>query len=134
MLEWDSTYYWRVDEVNNTNPDSPWTGPVWSFTTANFLIIDDFEDYDIGNNEIWWVWIDGLGYASHPTKPPHPGNGTGSAVGWDDTPSYTEETIVHGGNQSMPFFYDNSILRYSEAEKTLKRCKHADNLVHRRCG
>jgi len=118
-LEWDSTYYWRVEEVNNTNPDSPWTGPVWSFTTANFLIIDDFEDYDIGNNEIWWVWIDGLGYASHPTLPAHPGNGTGSAVGWDDTPSYTEETIVHGGNQSMPFSYDNSILRYSEAQKTL---------------
>jgi hypothetical protein len=119
MLEWDSTYYWRVDEVNNTNPDSPWVGPVWSFTTANFLIIDDFEDYDIGNNEIWWSWIDGLGYSSHPTLPAHPGNGTGSAVGWDDTPSYTEETIVHGGNQSMPFSYDNSILRYSEAQKTL---------------
>jgi len=118
-LEWDSTYYWRVEEVNNTNPDSPWTGPVWSFTTANFLIIDDFEDYDIGNNEIWWSWIDGLGYASHPTLPAHPGNGTGSAVGWDDTPSYTEETIVHGGNQSMPFSYDNSILRYSEAQNTL---------------
>ncbi len=119
MLEWDSTYYWRVDEVNNTNPDSPWVGPVWSFTTANFLIIDDFEDYDIGNNEIWWSWIDGLGYASHPTLPAHPGNGTGSAVGWDDTLSYTEEIIVHGGNQSMPFFYDNSVLRYSEAQKTL---------------
>jgi hypothetical protein len=40
-------------------------------------------------------------------------------VGWDDTPSYTEETIVHGGSQSMPFFYDNSILMYSEAEMTL---------------
>jgi hypothetical protein len=40
-------------------------------------------------------------------------------VGWDDTYSYTEETIVHGGNQSMPFSYDNSILRYSEAQKTL---------------
>jgi len=40
-------------------------------------------------------------------------------VGWDDTPSYTEETIVHGGRQSMPFSYDNSILRYSEAQMTL---------------
>ncbi len=118
-LEWNSTYYWRIDEVNNANTDSPWTGILWSFTTANFLIVDDFEDYDIGNNEIWWAWVDGLGYASHPTLPAHPGNGTGSAVGWDDTYSYTEETIVHGGNQSMPFYYDNSILRYSEAQKTL---------------
>jgi hypothetical protein len=119
MLAWDTTYYWRIDESNNTNPDSPWTGPLWSFTTADFLIVDDFEDYDIGNNEIWWVWIDGLGYASHPTKPAHPGNGTGSMVGDETTGSYMEETIVHGGNQSMPIFYDNSALRYSEVEMTL---------------
>jgi hypothetical protein len=118
-LEWDTTYYWRIDEVNNTNPDSPWTGILWSFTTANFLVVDDFEDYDIGNNEIWWAWIDGLGYASHPTLPDHPGNGTGSMVGDETTGSYMEETIVHGGNQSMPVFYDNSILKYSEVEKTL---------------
>jgi hypothetical protein len=40
-------------------------------------------------------------------------------VGDETTGSYMEETIVHGGNQSMPVFYDNSILRYSEVEKTL---------------
>jgi len=119
QLQWDTTYYWRIDEVNNTNPDSPWTGPLWSFTTANFLAVDDFEDYDVGNKEIWWAWIDGLGYASHPTLPAHLGNGTGSMVGDETTGSYMEETIVHGGNQSMPVFYDNSILRYSEVEKTL---------------
>jgi hypothetical protein len=119
MLDWNSTYYWRIDETNNVNPDSPWTGPLWSFTTANFLVVDDFEDYDVGNNEIWWTWVDGLGYASHPTKPPHPGNGTGSMVGDETTGSYMEETIVHGGGKSMPVFYDNSILRYSEVEKTL---------------
>ncbi len=26
-----TTYYWRVDEVNEVNPDSPWKGNVWSF-------------------------------------------------------------------------------------------------------
>jgi hypothetical protein len=118
-LLWDTTYYWRIDETNNVNPDSPWAGILWSFTTANFLVVEDFEDYDVGNNEIWWSWIDGLGYASHPTLPAHPGNGTGSMVGDETTGSYMEETIVHGGNQSMPVFYDNSILRYSEVEKTL---------------
>ena len=28
------TYYWRVDEVNDLDPNSPWKGDVWSFTTA----------------------------------------------------------------------------------------------------
>ncbi len=27
-----TTYYWRVDEVNDLHPDSPWKGDVWSFT------------------------------------------------------------------------------------------------------
>jgi hypothetical protein len=26
-----TTYYWRIDEVNDANPDSPWKGDVWSF-------------------------------------------------------------------------------------------------------
>jgi len=118
-LLWNTTYYWRVDEVNNVNPDSPWAGPVWSFTTANFLVVDDFEDYDVGNNEIWWSWKDGLGYAAHGNEPAYPGNGTGAAVGDESTASYTEETIVHGGNQALPLFYDNSVFKYSEAQKTL---------------
>jgi len=118
-LLWNATYYWRIDEVNNVNPDSPWVGNLWSFTTANFLVVDDFEDYDVGNNEIWWSWKDGLGYAAHGKEPAYPGNGTGAAVGDESTPSYTEETIVHGGNQALPLFYDNSVLKYSEAEKTL---------------
>jgi len=117
-VEWGGgPYYWRVDEYNTDATISK--GNVWSFTVADFIVIDDFEDYDVGNNEIWWVWLDGLGYASHPTKPPYPGNGTGSMVGDETTSSYMEETIVHGGGKSMPVFYDNSILRYSEVEKTL---------------
>jgi len=112
MLEWDTAYYWRIDEVNNTNPDSPWTGILWSFTTANFLIVDDFESYndldpaDPESNRIFNVWIDGY---DDPTN--------GSLVGYD-TPPFAEQTIVHGGNQSMPLYYDNSV-GYSEATLTL---------------
>jgi len=118
-LELGVTYYWRVDEANNLNPDSPWPGILWSFTTASFLVVDDFEDYDSGDNQIWYTWKDGLGYGTPGTEPYYPGNGTGSAVGDESTNSFTEETIVHGGNQSMPFWFDNSILKYSEVEKTL---------------
>ena len=118
-LELDATYYWRIDEVNDANPDSPWTGILWSFTTAGFLVVDDFEDYDSGDNQIWYTWKDGLGYGTPGTDPYAPGNGTGSAVGDESTDSFTEETIVHGGSQSMPFWYDNSILMYSEVDNTL---------------
>ncbi len=112
MLEWDTAYYWRIDEVNNTNPDSPWTGILWSFTTANFLIVDDFESYndldpaETDSNRIFNAWIDGYD---------DPANG--SLVGYD-TPPFAEQTIVHGGNQSMPLYYDNSV-GYSEATLTL---------------
>jgi hypothetical protein len=112
QLEWDTTYYWRVDEANNTNADSPWTGPVWSFLTANFLIVDDFESYndlepaETDSNRIFNAWLDGYD---------DPANG--SLVG-SDNPPFAEQTIVHSPNQSMPLYYDNSV-GYSEATLTL---------------
>ena len=121
-LEWEATYYWRVDEINPANPDSPWVGNVWSFTTAGFLIIDNFEGYDAGENQIWFSWHDGLGYGTPGVDPFFGGNGTGAAVGDENTPSFTEETIVHGGSQSMPITYDNNkqgYSKYSEAEYKL---------------
>jgi len=117
QLEWGTTYYWRVDEVKDDGTIQK--GNIWRFTTANFLIVDDFEDYDAGDNQIWFTWHDGLGYGTPGTADYFAGNGTGSAVGDESTPSFTEEIIVHGGNQSMPVFYDNSILRYSEVKMTL---------------
>jgi hypothetical protein len=121
-LEWTVTYYWRIDQVNTDNPDSPWTGKTWSFTVADFIHVDDFEAYNADDNQIWFSWHDGLG-AGAPGSPEYfEGNGTGSAVGDETTESYTEETIVHSGNQSMPFAYDNNkqgFANYSEAELTL---------------
>jgi len=118
-LAWYTTYYWRVDEVNTVHPDSPWVGNVWSFTTGDFLLIDDFESYDSGANQIWYAWHDGLGYGAPGTPPYFAGNGTGAAVGDETTASFTEETIVHGGRKSMPLAYDNNktgFAKYSEAE------------------
>jgi hypothetical protein len=112
-LEWNTTYYWRVDEANNANTDSPWTGPLWNFTTANFLVVEDFESYnDIdegepGSNRIYLAWIDGF---DNPAA-------NGSVVGNFDPP-FAEQTIVHSGNQSMPMAYDNAVGK-SEATLTL---------------
>jgi hypothetical protein len=121
-LSLTTTYYWRIEEVNDINPDSPWTGNVWSFTTGNFFVIDDFELYDANDNQIWYTWHDGLGYGTLGTADYYAGNGTGSAVGDETTASYTEETIVHGGGQSMPLVFDNDkqgYSKYSEVELTL---------------
>ncbi len=120
-VEWGGgPYYWRIDEYNTDATISK--SSVWSFTVADFIGIDDFEDYNTGENQIWYAWKDGLGYGTPGTEPYYAGNGTGSAVGDETTSSYTEETIIHGGGKSMPLFYDNNQqgkLRYSEVEKTL---------------
>ncbi|MHC4072648.1 MAG: hypothetical protein ACYSWW_18060, partial [Planctomycetota bacterium] len=107
-----TTYYWRVDEVNGTNPGSPWAGNVWDFTTGDFLVVDDFEAYndidppDPASNRIFDKWIDGFGTTDN-----------GALVG-NDLPPYAEQTIVHGGAQSMIYRYDNAN-KTSEATMTL---------------
>jgi hypothetical protein len=105
-LEWNKAYYWRVDEVNTADNDSPWTGSVWSFTTANFLVIDDFESYtDNEGDRIYQTWIDGET------------NHTGSLVGYTEAP-FAEQKVIHGGRQSMPMDYNNvKSPWYSEAER-----------------
>ncbi len=107
-LEWNTTYYWRVDEVNDASADSPWKGAVWSFTTADCLVVDNFESYneevDQGTR-IYETWIDGQT------------NGTTSTVGnWN--PPFAEQTIVHTGRQSMPMDYNNvNSPFYAEGER-----------------
>ena len=121
-LDVGTTYYWRIDEVNDVETPALWQGDIWNFTTVEYLVVDDFESYNADENQIWYAWKDGLGYGTPETPPYYAGNGTGAAVGDETTESFTEETIVHGGNQSMPLAYNNSkqgYLNYSEATLTL---------------
>jgi len=115
QLAWNSTYYWRIDEVNNTNPDSPWLGRVWSFTTADFVIVEDFESYtddDIAGEAIWQHWIDGFGVADN-----------GAQVGYL-LPPYAEQATVQSGLQSMPLLYANIAgVTNSEAILTLSKAR-----------
>jgi len=127
LLEWDTDYYWRIDEVNDANANSPWKGNVWTFKTANFFVVDDLESYnnidppDPLSNTIFAGWLDGYGVDTN-----------GALVG-NDLPPYTETNIVHGGNQAMPYSYDAN-LKYAEAIHTLTYPrnwteKDADRLV-----
>ena len=113
QLESDTTYYWRVDEVNNTNAGSPWAGEVWSFTTAAYPVVDDMENYndidpaEVQSNNIFYAWVDGFDSPA-----------TNGALVGNEFPPYAEQNIVHGGNQSMPYYYDNAVGN-SEATLTL---------------
>jgi hypothetical protein len=101
-------YYWRIDEVNAAEAVSTWTGDVWSFSTTEFLVVDDFESYTNDSpNRVFQTWIDGLGFSPDEFFPNgHSGNGTGAAVGYDPTSGpIMEYRIVHGGRQSMPLAY-----------------------------
>jgi len=105
-------YYWRIDEYNTDATIS--TGKVWNFTVADYLIVDNFEDYnDYPPDEIWNTWLDGYGV---PTN--------GATVGypdpdWNAGEHYVETTIVHAGDQAMPFFYSNTgTAAYSEGTRT----------------
>jgi len=54
-LQPGTTYYWRIDEVNDANMDSPWIGNVWSFTTRPDISIVD------PNLVGWWKFDEGYG-------------------------------------------------------------------------
>jgi len=108
-LEFGSTYYWQIVEVNDAETIPSWAGDLWSFSTQEYAVIDDFESYtdnlDAGE-AIFDTWIDGWV------------NNSGSTVGYFEAP-FAEQRIVHGGRQSMPLQYDNaSSPWYSEAERT----------------
>ena len=75
--------------------------------------MDDFEAYndlnedEPGSNRIYLAWVDGF---DNPSV-------NGSIVGHANPP-FAEQSIVHGGLQSMPLAYDNAVGK-SEATLTL---------------
>ncbi len=102
-----TTYYWRIDEANDAEAVTTWEGPLWSFSTQPYIVVDDFETYNDGDNRIYQTWIDGYETTDN-----------GSQVGNFDAP-FAEMSIVHDGRQSMPLFYDNTTAARSEAELAL---------------
>jgi hypothetical protein len=85
-----------------------WQGEIWNFSTPEFFVVDDFEDYnDYQPDEIFSTWIDGWGISAN------------GALAAHDVAPWAETTIVHGGDQSMPFFYNNTgTATYSEVKRT----------------
>jgi len=105
-LNFGTAYYWKVNEVNTVT----YPGDVWSFTTQEYAVVDNFEAYNDTDKRLYDAWIDG-----------YTDGKSGSFVGYLAATSGTfgETTILHGGKQSMPFEYNNvKTPYYSEATRT----------------
>ena len=114
ILDYGKTYYWRVDEVNSTPDATVHKGDIWSFTTVNFIVVDDFEDY---NDYQARQDISTRGKMDYGTTT------NGAVVGYPDPyfakfEHFVETSIINSGGQSMPYFYNNN-MKYSEAERAL---------------
>ncbi|MHC4118218.1 MAG: hypothetical protein ACYSWO_11990, partial [Planctomycetota bacterium] len=112
-LDLATTYYWRVDEVNDAETPATWQGDLWSFTTQEYLVVDDFESYnDIpdgeeGSNLVYVAWVDGFDNPS----------ANGSTMGYVTAESL-ETSNVHEGRKSVPLKYDNTSAGVSEVVRT----------------
>jgi len=114
VLDLDTTLYWQIVEVNEAEATPAWAGDVWTFSTQEYIVVDDFESYvddeSEGGQAIWSAWIDGLVEYGGDAA-----NG-GSQVGHTTSP-FAEQTIVHAGGQSMPLYFENgSASAISEAD------------------
>jgi hypothetical protein len=97
-LAYGQTYYWQIVEVNNVEAPAIYAGPIWSFTISPYGVFEGFETYTgEEGEEVFMSWWDGYG-----------GDSTlgGSTTGHIDGP-FVETSVVNGGKQSMPVFFDN---------------------------
>ncbi len=87
-----TTYYWKVNEVNDALTPNFLDGDIWSFTTQDYFVVDDFDGYD-GN--LGGTWKDGWKL------------NTGVQTGSSGT-SAIDAMVANSGTQSMVLTYDNS--------------------------
>jgi hypothetical protein len=120
-LQYGTTYFWKVDEVNEAGTPTRYAGDVWSFTTSNYGTVDDFDQYDDNCNRVFFAWEDGLGHSGGEEiegcdVPASNGNGGGSIVGNDQAPFAEQDIVAAGSSQSLPFNYDNA---FGQSEASL---------------
>jgi len=66
-LQPGTTYYWRVDEVNDADPNSPWKGKIWSFAVPPKTAYnpDPAADTKFALTDVTLSWTPGFGAKLH---------------------------------------------------------------------
>ncbi|UCD49139.1 MAG: fasciclin domain-containing protein [Phycisphaerales bacterium] len=107
-----TTYYWKVNEVNDAETPSFLDGDIWSFATQDYFVVDDFESY---NGELGDTWKDGWKLNTG-VRTGH----TGSAT--------IDNVVANSGTQSMMLSYDNAKSPYIiEVERGISSRKNWTN-------
>ena len=100
LFELNTTYYWRVDEVQSAGPDVE--GTVWAFTTLAHIAVEDFESYNETGDAIIDVW---------PSEIDSWDSGSTVSLSFDP---------VNGGEKAMQFDYDNATPAYGNFSETTR--------------
>jgi hypothetical protein len=79
-LELGQTYEWRIDQIG---PSGTVEGHTWTFTTADYIAVDDFESYT-NDIELRNAWVDNI-----------------------DEPGVEYVLLASGDNNSMRFEFEN---------------------------
>jgi hypothetical protein len=97
-----TTYFWKINEINDLGTPPVYEGDLWTFQTPNHLMIDDFEIYQAKEGlRIWETWLDGFDNQAE----------NGAVVGNGDN---AERGVVFEGLQSMPIAFNNTLAPRSE--------------------
>jgi hypothetical protein len=91
-LDLGQSYQWRIDQIG---PSGTVTGHTWTFTTADYVIVDDFESYT-NDVELRNAWVDNI-----------------------DEPGVEYVLLSTGENKAMRFEFQNQFdPYYTETTKT----------------
>jgi hypothetical protein len=99
-LNLNTTYYWRIDEVNGP---AKWKGNIWRFRTGDYIVVEDFDSYATDEE------IVGDGGSIEPVWTDYWSNDTSAEL-------FLETEIVRDGN-SLRYYYGNDDSPYYSESK-----------------
>ena len=99
-----TTYYWRIDEVNDADPNSPWVGDVWSFTVPSITAYNNTPADGAKNvlDNVTLSWAPGLNAQLHQV---YFGNNFDDVSNASGAPLVQDTTFVPGALEPDKTYY-----------------------------